>query len=219
MGWGLQPLGLSREVLFLVFLERHGGQQWCAAYAGRHSSEQVQVVVAELTQEGNKMNMIWESDRAMEMRESWRMWEGSCFGSGVEDRPLCGLGEKHSKQREQEQMSRVGSEPALLRSRRRPVWLEQSKNHGEGTSWRQRGKQGPLLSMEWNLDFILCIVRSYRNVLSRERICIFKRSLRLLHGNQIVRKQKYPQETSSKTGGCSPWPVCTFPKTGFFFVF
>lgn len=53
----------------------------------------------------------------------------------------------------------------------------------KATSWGRRGKQGLLWSMEQNLDFFLCIVRRYQNVLNRKVICIFKRSLRFLYGN------------------------------------
>lgn len=44
-----------------------------------------------------------------------------------------------------------------------------------GMRWEQWDKQGPFVSMEWNLDFILCVVRHYWNVLNREVICIFKK--------------------------------------------
>lgn len=74
----------------------------------------------------------------------------------------------------------------LNEERSHPVCLEQSKKHRRV----QTGKRGSLLSVEPNLDFILCVVRSYWNILSRDVICIFKRSLRLLCRNWIVRKQK-----------------------------
>lgn len=80
----------------------------------------------------------------------------------VQDRPLGGLCKKHSRQKEQEQIFRAESELAFLKNKKNtPDDWNRVKTVEEGTSWGQRGKQGPLLSMDQNLDFLLCVVRSY----------------------------------------------------------
>ena len=138
-GVGSAALCLSRGLLFLNFLESPVGWQWCSAFA-----EDMAVSKSKLGIHGSpsrketkwtwwfeKVTMPWsKAPRRCERNGRW--WEGSCFGSGVQDRPLCGLGKEHSKRREQQQMPRAKSELVLLKNRRRAGWLEESKIHKMG---------------------------------------------------------------------------------------
>lgn len=90
-------------------------------------------------------------------------------------------------------------------------WSE-VKNIETGTSWGRSDKQGLLWSMEQNLDFILCIVRSYQNVLSRKVICIFKKVPQVFVWKLVCKETKVYTRDQFKTRGHSPTPECTLPK-------
>lgn len=100
-GLGPAALCLSRVLLFINFLERPVGSAFAEDMEMNKSKLEFH---SSPSRKGTKwtwfrkMMMPW-SKALRRCERDGRWWDGGCFGSGVQDRPLCGLGKEHCKRR------------------------------------------------------------------------------------------------------------------------